>query len=166
MLNAIIMLFLPIDKNVNSIFIRYCIQSLRPFVNILSHNWSCCLLIWARGRRLKKAFFFFLCLQFLVHVHYEDSHSLHSRIFFKKIVNLSFFVEVTLVCNIICFMCTILYCYLYKHYSVLTTKSLISIHHQPYSWPYLQWFFLRETDIILTKIFLHPPIHNFEIHNC
>ena len=40
-----------------------------------------------------------------------------------------FFIKVTLVYNIICFMCTTVYIYFCIHYSVLTTKNLVSICH-------------------------------------
>ena len=42
---------------------------------------------------------------------------------------LKFVIEVTLVYNLICSTCTTLYFYFCIHYSILTTKKLVSIHH-------------------------------------
>ena len=41
----------------------------------------------------------------------------------------SFFIEITLVYNNICSMCTRLHFYFYIHYSVLTIKILVFIHY-------------------------------------
>ena len=51
-------------------------------------------------------------------------------IYFLKIL----FIEVTLAYITLCFMCTTLYFYFCMHYSVLSTKNLVSIwHHVPFT---------------------------------